>query len=49
MKRILLCSSNPLLVKALCKDAQTLSPELAAGIVSMGFVEGSKTAPALLP
>jgi hypothetical protein len=37
-----------LLVKALCKDSQTLKPELAAGIVSMGFVEGSKTAPAKL-
>ena len=37
-----------LLVKALCLDSQKLPVGLAAGIVSMGFVEGSKTAPAPL-
>ncbi|HET6846425.1 MAG TPA: hypothetical protein VFH29_06290 [Anaerolineales bacterium] len=37
-----------LLVKAYCGRTQQLDPRLAAGIVSMGFIEGSKTAPAPL-
>jgi hypothetical protein len=34
-----------MLVKSMCQDRKLLPLGLAAGIVSMGFVEGSKTAP----
>jgi hypothetical protein len=37
------------LVKIFCIDTHRLPAGLAAGIVSMGFVEGSKTAPTPLP
>jgi hypothetical protein len=35
-----------MLVKAYCVRRQDLDPALAAGIVEMGFIEGTKTAPA---
>ncbi len=36
------------LVRLHCQDRKDLEPKVAASIVSMGFVEGSKTAPAPL-